>query len=231
LEDAATQPVDGRHQATPWVVTEFEEAVPWAGASQTIAAAAGHHFMEGRWLRNSSYLDSYARFWMGGGGDPRSYTFWVASALYQRYKVNGDAALLLELRGALVANYDAWVRTHTSTEHDCAWQYADRDGQEHSIGGDGCRPLLNSALVGEATALAAIATLAADEPSALRFRREADRWRRALLSLWSPSLQFFETDFAKSNRQSLALSFHACWQRLALDLITHRVSLSPPCPT
>ena len=46
------------------VITEFLPRVPWAGAHNTIACAAGHHFMEGRWLRNRSYLDSYARFWL-----------------------------------------------------------------------------------------------------------------------------------------------------------------------
>ena len=45
-------------------------------------------------------------------------------------------------------------------KHDCMWQYADRDGQEHSIGGDGCRPLLNALMYSEAHALSAIAELA-----------------------------------------------------------------------
>ena len=33
-----------------FVVTEFHNAVPWAGKENTISCAAGHHFREGRWL-------------------------------------------------------------------------------------------------------------------------------------------------------------------------------------
>lgn len=36
---------------------------------------AGHHFYEGRWLRNPDYLDDYARFWFRKGGEPRQYSF------------------------------------------------------------------------------------------------------------------------------------------------------------
>src|ERR1019366_488503 len=54
-----------------FVVTEFLPPVPWAGKYNTISCAAGHHFYEGRWLRNREYLDDYARFWFkGGGGAP-----------------------------------------------------------------------------------------------------------------------------------------------------------------
>ena len=52
------------------VVTEFLPAVPWAGKYNTISCAAGHHFYEGRWLRNPKYLDEYARFWFPQGGEP-----------------------------------------------------------------------------------------------------------------------------------------------------------------
>ena len=180
----------------PWVVTEFEADVPWAGAYNTISCAAGHHLMEGRWLRNRSYLDSYARFWLtspAGASNARKYTFWVASAVYERSLVTGDASLLLELYPALQANYRAWVGSQLSHTHRCLWQYADRDGQENSIGGDGCRPLLQSVMYGEAMALAAIAELAGDASGAHRFRDEARRWQRALLSLWAPARAFFMT--------------------------------------
>ena len=35
-----------------YVVTEFLPEVSWAGAFNTIVAAAGHHIYEGRWLRD-----------------------------------------------------------------------------------------------------------------------------------------------------------------------------------
>ena len=90
--------------------------------------------------------------------------------MHARFLVTGDAQLIRSLYRPLAANYDAWVATHFSREHGCFWQYADRDGQEHSIGGDGCRPLLNAVMYGEAAALAAIAGVAGDfeGPHAIR---------------------------------------------------------------
>jgi len=51
-----------------FVVTEFLPAVPWAGRLNTISCAAGHHFYEGRWLHDTTYLRDYARFWFRHGG-------------------------------------------------------------------------------------------------------------------------------------------------------------------
>jgi hypothetical protein len=75
--------------AHEWVVTEFEPEVPWAGVHNTISCSAAHHLIEGRWLRNGSFLDSYARFWFdpATGATPRAYTFWAATALLERHKV------------------------------------------------------------------------------------------------------------------------------------------------
>ena len=179
--------------APKWVVTEFEPDVPWAGAYNTIACSAGHHLMEGRWLREAAYLDDYSRFWFAGSGEPRKYTFWAASAMLSRYRVTGDVNLLTELYAVLAANYQAWVDAHYSREFGCFWQYADRDGQEHSVGGDGCRPLLNSMMRSEAAALATIAGFAGDDRAARRYRQDALRWQAGLLALWAPSLSFFVT--------------------------------------
>lgn len=52
--------------ATPFVhqvLTEFLRKVSWSGPHNTIVAPAGHHIMEGRWLRDDSIIDDYARFW------------------------------------------------------------------------------------------------------------------------------------------------------------------------
>jgi hypothetical protein len=46
-----------------FVITEFLPRVSWAGLHNTISCAAGHHFREGRWLHNETFLDDYARFW------------------------------------------------------------------------------------------------------------------------------------------------------------------------
>src|SRR6266581_2706508 len=57
-----------------YVITEFVDDVPWAGAYNTISCAAGHHLYEGRWLRNPRYLDDYIRFWLNGNhGKPQPH--------------------------------------------------------------------------------------------------------------------------------------------------------------
>ncbi len=87
-----------------FVVTEFLPPVPWAGRHNTISCAAAHHFREGRWLRDTRYLDDYARFWLRGGGELRThletnrgYSFWIAESLLAQARVTGRFDLCLEL--------------------------------------------------------------------------------------------------------------------------------------
>ena len=91
-----------------FVVTEFLPPVPWAGKFNTISCAAGHHFYEGRWLRDPKFLDDYARFWFHGRGNPRGYSCWLADALWARACVTGSTALPISLLPDLVRNYEAW---------------------------------------------------------------------------------------------------------------------------
>ena len=48
-----------------FIVDEFLHNVGWAGKFNSIDCAAGHHFYEGRWLRDPLYLDDYTAFWFG----------------------------------------------------------------------------------------------------------------------------------------------------------------------
>ena len=81
----------------PWVVSEFGPAVHWGGAYGTINAAAGHQIREGRWIRDPVYMDSFARFWFGGGTFANktkgqgngAYSSWIISAAVERAKVKG----------------------------------------------------------------------------------------------------------------------------------------------
>ena len=56
-----------------WVLTEFLNKVFWSGPHNTIVAPAGHHIMEGRWLRDDAIIDDYARFWFLGSGWRKQY--------------------------------------------------------------------------------------------------------------------------------------------------------------
>ena len=62
-----------------FIVDEFLPNVGWAGKLNSIDSEAGHHIYEGRWLRDRS--SDYISFWLGKGGDPRSYSFWAADSV------------------------------------------------------------------------------------------------------------------------------------------------------
>ncbi len=175
-----------------FVVTEFLPAVSWAGKHNTISCPAGHHFYEGRWLADPRYLDDYAVFWFRKGGEPRRYSFWPADALYARHLVQPNPSLLINLLPDLVANYEAWEKSHRDP-NGLFWQIDDRDGMEVSIGGSGYRATINGCMYGEARAIAAIATLAGKADLAERFRGEAARIKQLVQEkLWDPQAEFFK---------------------------------------
>jgi hypothetical protein len=90
-----------------FVITEFLPEVPWAGKYNTISCPAGHHFYEGRWLKDTTYLSSYARFWFRKEAEPRRYSFWSADALYGYYLVKGNSKFIQDLLPDLIENYTA----------------------------------------------------------------------------------------------------------------------------
>eukprot|EP01043_Picozoa_sp_COSAG02_P004736 COSAG02_NODE_125_length_34972_cov_101.069997_16_plen_589_part_00 len=94
----------------------------WGGAYGNINAAAGHHIMEGRWLRNPGFMDGLIRFWIGaiahdqlaathghlangtetGGATTTSYSNWIVTAAVRRAEVKGDLSLGEMLDGTAV---------------------------------------------------------------------------------------------------------------------------------
>jgi len=151
--------------------------------------------VEGRWIHDRNVVDDYARFWFGGGGWRKQYTFWGAYALWQRSLVVDESlasGVAAELFGALVDNYHDWVRTHYEPRLGCMFQSCHADGQENSAGLDGCRPTINSVLYGEAAALASLAGALRNGSQATFFEKEAAHWRAVLTrKLWSDEKSFF----------------------------------------
>jgi hypothetical protein len=175
-----------------YVITEFLPSVLWAGKYNTIDCPAGHHLHEGRWLNDPKYLDDYSVFWFRKGGDPRRYSFWAAEALWARYLVTGEAALVKELLPDLIANYQAWEQTHRDT-NGLYWQIDDRDGMEVSIGGSGYRATINSYMYGDAMAIANIARLAGKPDIAELYSSKAAEIKRLVQQkLWDTKAQFFK---------------------------------------
>ena len=90
-------------KSTFFVMTEFLPEVSWGGVFNTIACSAPHHFREGRWLHDQTFLDDYARFWLREG-HVRQYSNWIAHSLHARAMVTGNTSLLIQLLPLLVAN-------------------------------------------------------------------------------------------------------------------------------
>ena len=176
-----------------WVVTEFLPKVPWSAKHNTICCPAGHHFYEGRWLSDPKYLNDYAAFWFGKGGNPRYYSFWAADAIYAYYLVKGNKPMVTGLLDDLIKNYESWEQSRL-TPDGLFWQIDDRDGMEVSIGKSGKRATINSYMFGDATAIAKIAELAGRKDVATDFRRKAEQLKQLVQSkLWDPEAKFFKT--------------------------------------
>jgi hypothetical protein len=182
-----------------FIITEFLPAVGWAGKYNSINCAAGHHLREGRWLQDPIYLDDYSRFWFRkGGGNPRTYSFWVADSIWGRLKVSGDDRLAKELLPDLIANYEAWEKDHRDT-NGLFWQVDNYDGMEVSISGaldpkqQGYRPTINSYMYGDAMAIARIADRAGQGEVVDKFAGKGEELKQLVLGrLWNPEAQFFE---------------------------------------
>lgn len=177
-----------------FVVTEFLPPVKWAGKYNTINCAAAFHFNEGRWLRDPRFLRDYAIFWLRqSGAGLRAYTFWPAESIWNFHLVHPDTILLKDLLPDLVKNYRGWEKEHRDADG-LFWQSDTRDGGEISAGGHGKRPTINSAMYGEARAIARIARLAGDEKLAAQLDADADLLRKLVQAkLWNPHTQFFHT--------------------------------------
>lgn len=185
-----------------FVITEFLPEVPWAGKHNTISAGAAHHFYEGRWLRDRTYLADYARFWFRKGGTPRLYSFAAADAIRAWSWVTRDRPTAVDLLADLVANYREWEKLHRDPSG-LFWQIDDRDGMEHSIGGSGYRPTINSYMYGDAMAISEMANWASPPRAdvAREFGQKA-REIRGLVesSLWDEAAAFYKTRARGDNR-------------------------------
>jgi len=187
-----------------YVVTEFLPEVPWAREYNTINCPAGHHFREGRWLHDPKILSDYARFYFGGKGKPRQYSFWAADSVLQFCNVTGDQALAINLLDPLVENYRAWEKDRLCDDG-LFWQIDDRDGMESSIGGSGKRPTINSYMYGDARAISAIAAMAGRDELRKEFDAKASGLRKLINGkLWCETHRFYKTvPYAPGDRPKL----------------------------
>jgi hypothetical protein len=188
---------------TGYTFTEFIDRPFWSGAYGAISCPAGHQLYEVRWLRDPRYARDYGKYWFRtAGAQPRRYSTWLADALWAVHRVHPDNALMADLMGDLIKNYEGWEKEHFVPAVGLFWQTGHDDGMEYNInsrqtkdlvrGGPGFRPTLNAYLWADAVAIARVATLAGDAETADRFSAKAAKLKENLQQkLWDAKRQFF----------------------------------------
>ena len=192
-----------------WRVTEFLPKVPWSGTDNTIVCPAGHHFREGRWLRDPKYLADNARFWLADDKATHRWTYssWLFTGVCQLAETSGLDELPVELLDAAVNYYKRWEEGFERN----LWPASGKgrmggdgqggflsidnyEGSEFSLGGSGWKPLMNSAMWSEAKSIAAVARRAGRAELADEFEAKAEGVRRALMEkCWNKDVGFFTT--------------------------------------
>ena len=156
------QTVDG------YVITEFLPEVSWSGKHNAICCPAMHQFVEGRWLKDATYLTDYAHHWCRNKGDASTYSFPSAYSYLEFYKVHQNIQLLSETYEDLKKMYSRWYDRRWDEEAGMFWQYDGADGMEVSISGgmtsddSGYRATINSYMYADAVALAKIASMSTE---------------------------------------------------------------------
>ena len=183
-------------------MTEFLVQRSYADRYNLIACAIGHHIMESRWLRDTTYLHQILRTWyFGNDGQAMTkmnkFSSWNPYAIQELFKVQGDTAFLLSLKPRLEEEYERWERTNRLPSG-LYWQGDVQDGMEESISGGRkkqyARPTINSYMYGNAEALAWMNAIEYDVEKARLYKKKANELRHLICEhLWNPDHQFFET--------------------------------------
>lgn len=176
------------------VITEFLPDVRWAGPHNTISCPLGHHVLEGRWLRDSSILESDIRFFLKDENTDHAmkYSSSFLWSVYLYILYSGRLEFGREILPQMISQYEAWEVTHL-TEYGLFWSNDNRDGMEYSISGKGLRPTLNTYLYGAALGIAELCKMAGDPRESL-FREKAISLRRNIHTyLFDEKAKFYKT--------------------------------------
>ena len=220
-------------------MTEFLVDRSYADRYNLIACAIGHHVMESRWLRDTTYLHQILRTWYYGNDGQamtkmNKFSSWNPAAVYEMWKVQGDTVFLFGLKPRLEEEYAHWEQTNRLPSG-LYWQYDVRDGMEESVSGarklQYARPTINSYMFGNAKALASINRMQGDAAKAVRFEQKADTLQHLIeTKLWNEKDGFFETlqgDTLASAREAIGfipwyfnlpavgLKYDIAWQQLS----------------
>lgn len=188
-------------KSTPegFIITEFLPDVSWAGKYNAICCPAAHHFNEGRWLKDPTYLKDYAAYWCREKKDARRYSFPAAHAFLQFYKVHPDMGLIKDSYQDLKIIYSAWENERRDEPDGLFWQQDGQDGMEVSISGGmskdatGYRATINSYMYADAVALSTMATMLGKPDEAEVYAKKAEQIKELInTKLWDESARFYK---------------------------------------
>jgi hypothetical protein len=188
-----------------FIITEFLPTVPWSKKHNTINCPAGHHIYEGRWLRNSEFVNDYIDFWLTKSGDGiRQYGFWVADAALAFHKVHRNDSIIIDQLPLLINNYNEWEKIRRDSTNILFWQQDGKEGMEVSVSGrilnngipiggmSAIRPTMNSYMYGDAKAIETLAKLRNNQSVVRRFNDKALFIKKQVQGrLWNETLAFF----------------------------------------
>lgn len=197
-----------------FVITEFINHVPWDREPFcTINAASMHHIYEGRWLKDSRFMDGYINYLFPQGGNDRRYSESVADAAYARFLVNADTAFLISQLDSMIYSYNHWA-DHWETGKNLYYIPAMPDATEYTIasidasggkagfdGGVTFRPTINSYMYANAMAISRIAAMKGDKKTSDEYFKKAKALKDNVeQNLWNDSLQHFTDRFKEDNQ-------------------------------
>jgi hypothetical protein len=181
-----------------FIITEFLPKVVWAGIFNCEIGSSMHHYNEGRWLRDRTFMDAYAQFTMRGGSNLRTYSCHVARSIFDYYLATGDDRFIREFLPDFILNYEEWEKKRFDTEKGLFWQYPGQDAMEVSIGGKlskdapGYRAVINSYMIAELQTIASLAKRYNHPDASMFSKKAADLHDNMLKTLWDSDAQFFK---------------------------------------
>jgi hypothetical protein len=185
-----------------FIFTEFITPVKHAGKYNSVSSALGHHIYEGRWLRDTQYIQQYIRFWLQKDKTfkaSRLYSFsgWTEDAVFQLYKVQYDKPFIRSLFNDMDTDYHRWEKDR-QLPSGLFWQYDVKDAMEESISGGrkvkNRRPSINSYMYGNAVAMTHMAGILQRKDMMQQYQAKATQLRALIKdSLWDDTAYFFKT--------------------------------------
>lgn len=197
-----------------FVITEFINHVAWDRDPYcTINAASMHHIYEGRWLKDSRYMNGYIDYLFHNGGDNRHYSESISDAAYGRYLVSGDKVFLLTQLDSMKRLYSDW-NDHFDSARGLYYIPAMPDATEYTIAsidasggkdgfddGEAYRPTINSYMYGNAMAIAHVSAIRGDRTAEQEyFKKAAVLKANVEHDLWNDSLRHFCDRFRVNNQ-------------------------------